>query len=226
MPSRSRHALAVLLLVLLSACDNSSPPLDSPQGSSDIISLPISSLSASIDCEDAAAWVAENRDQVPVNLRDMRSAPIQIQKASYSVLTEDIQTELWTDHLESYRSFVDADKLNLLDRIIHHISESGVNNTDDSLINQGFLEDNFGDMATMMFSTLQVPESKLVSYSSLTYSGLYDLGSEDPGDCRCSVIQDYCYSSHCEATWRCHTTDSGCGTLWRQACNGLCGGGY
>jgi hypothetical protein len=66
-----------------------------------------------------------------------------------------------------------------------------------------------------------------VTYKQLSDSGPYKFDNQDRfpragGPCTCSTQSDWCpISGYCNSN-DCKTTESGCGTLWKYPCDGVC----
>lgn len=150
-------------------------------------------------------------------------------------LPPDVQTALWTIHLKQF--LVNHPELTVEQRSVIY-EALGL------LTSDVFERLRSTDAATRVAAEGEVDElgarAKLRMSRALGREALAQIGppqvtpaiatnsAEPPGHgqpndtCDCSIVSDYCWFGDCLYTFTCTRTPSGCGTLFRYRCDGLC----
>lgn len=181
---------------------------------------------------------AYSQQASPIPLRNPRTAviaqyarmaalPIEQRKEIYGLLPVQMQSDVWTFHLESF--LLDHPDLNAEQRGVVFeavgLIQSGVLAPDASLQHlearaRAALPPDMMDAAFLKLGPQRVVTSAKLIPRALS-------------DCECSTVSDYCCFTDCPTSptpkcargrKTCTLVASGCGFLWQYGCNGICGG--
>jgi hypothetical protein len=156
----------------------------------------------------------------------MAALPIEQRKEIYGLLPAQMQSDVWTFHLESF--LLDHPDLNSEQRAVVFeaigLIQSGVLAPDGSLLH---LETRA--RATLPPDLMDAAFLELGPQSTVNNAKLI---SRALADCECSTVSDYCCFMDCPTSptpkcargrKSCTLVASGCGFLWQYGCNGICG---
>jgi len=183
-------------------------------------------------CRQIDQWVKEHKATLPGNYDEFVASPSLYRRAIFAALPADVQGKLWIAQLEKYRADhpeLNADQLSVvqdaLDLLVSPdffairpgtvLWKARVSRPLSELRKSA--EAAFGrDAAQAVFGQLGgTPEGAF----ELTRAGGLPVKATPP--CNCSQVSDYCGSGTFCAAITC-VRQTGCGTLWRYACDGLC----
>jgi hypothetical protein len=127
---------------------------------------------------------------------------------------------MWEEHILKFREGEDCyiDQKWICDTLLKYLDASYVKIDYEAK----YFLDSLGAKAIAIFGTQKA--SYLLTGLGLTYTEYLMISEGASVRCNCSVESDWCsYGRSCIRDSSCISTDSsGCGTLWRYKCNGLC----
>lgn len=173
-------------------------------------------------CATAAAWAARNKGNLPRGYDEVIAYPMAYRRAIFSALPASAKSELWTEHLTRYQaahhlspeqSAAIREGLRLArPALFEHRDSPGARRSLDALRDSARAA--FGPHAARaVFATLGPSEPR-------SPAGAVPAGPDNT--CSCSSADSWCdNNTYCQSGY-CASTGSGCGLLYRYACDGLC----
>jgi hypothetical protein len=167
----------------------------------------------------AHAWVAANRDRLPLTYEEVAAHPMAYRRAIVQALTPAQRSRLWVEHVRRFRaahpglSSEQAAVVNRAEKAAATVSvfEQGPGHTALSDLHSQAVDALGPDQAAVLLSRLGAPATGT---------------ARQLPDCECSSLQDLCTGNrNCQPTdGICTKTESGCGSFWVRMCDGLCSG--
>jgi hypothetical protein len=189
-----------------------------------VASVAAVSRPAELPCKVAARWVEENKGSLPTTLAELSTFDLARRKAIFSALPKAARVALWREQIEYYEKALPLSEeqrqiLREVDKVLNiYVDPTRVRE----------------------FDSLYTPRVKRAFGQKLARKIIAELGVQTPEDlaaldpkaaaplstCNCSVASDWCDQitnpdMACGGP-ACDATESGCGTLFSYACNGLC----
>ncbi|MBL1102658.1 bacteriocin fulvocin C-related protein [Streptomyces coffeae] len=175
-------------------------------------------------CASARKWVRDNKDNLPREYADLITHPMAVRRAVFAELGPQDRSSLWVEHLKRYRAArtdLSRQCRSVLDEalaIASAPSTFAVRSGRSSALQRRLdavtakAKEAFGpDEARMLLATLGPGDQADAPGTSAL-----------PGNCECNIDDSWCGSKTCQFTIDCHHSDSGCGTVWADPCNGMC----
>ena len=169
------------------------------------------------DASSAQAWVAANRDRLPVTYEEVAAHPMAYRRAIVQALTPAQRSQLWVEHVRRFRaahpglSGEKAAAVNRAEKAAATVSvfEQGPGHTALSDLHRQAVNALGPDQAAVLLSRLGAPATGT---------------ARQLPDCECSSLQDLCTGNrNCQPRDDvCTRTEGGCGTFWARICDGLC----
>jgi len=196
-------------------------------------------------CELAQEWVAARGEHLPSTLDQFEQYPLAYRRAIYNELTPDVHALLWQQHLtlilETEPDLSDAQHAFLKHvvqqlPVLMHVTPEEMEAIDEEIVALFPIDEARRIFATLGSVTATGDPTSLraegviidafVGGASLTSDGTAAAVNTAYGDCECSASGvNYCWFTYCN-TAQCGGSSSGCGSLWRQPCDGTCGGSH
>jgi hypothetical protein len=183
-------------------------------------------LPASAD--PVAAWLKNNRQQLPRSYPDLAALPSAFRSAVYQELTPAERSAAWVAHLVSHRAPTLTTEQSAVLRAALVLAADPTNFANRPAAPAvAELADRanaaFGiDQARAIFATLG-PSDGAATRTSGTTSATAATGvtaAAVAASCQCSTVSDYC-GGRCQSGG-CTPRSPGCGFLYQYACNGHC----
>lgn len=209
--------LSLTSLVLFVGCN--APPAETKLAEGRAALAGAEAISSADDCATIHAWVEANRAKLPVDYEAFTRYPIAYRRAIFDALPAEAKGELWRQHFRAY-----ASTHPLSDRqaaAIARLSEQA---------SGAFAGGTGGRGDARLRAEDREPFSPEEMANLVAHLGPEDAsdaqtpasGDAVNGACECSKTDDWCtWGMTCKNS-NCAPTNSGCGTFWRQKCDGLC----
>jgi hypothetical protein len=171
--------------------------------------------------DTARAWVADNLDRLPRTYDEVVDHPMAYRKAIWEASPPTVRSRLWVTQFSRYRAAhpdLTAAQRAVLADAMKLASDEAV----------------FADGPAVDARVPALRDAALAAFDRTEGKALFAvLGPEEKTDpavkadvCECAWEDSWCEdppSGGCEyAKCNCQFTSSGCGSLWRYACNGYC----
>ncbi len=182
------------------------------------------SLPQHASCKVTQSWVTANRGHLPTQYDDLVRYPVPYRRDIYAALPEEIQSQLWREHLNRYlraHPNLSQEQSALVQRVITAASPDLLGRRGEQRQISVSLEKEavalFGkDEARRIFATMGTESAPQGRSAPQAKSA-----PQEQEHCYCSVEDDFCAVVCIWEDW-CYHTPEGCGFLYSYPCDGWC----
>lgn len=171
------------------------------------------------ECQIAREWVAANADALPSTLAELSTHSMAVRRQVVAVLPVEKRVSLWREHfaaiLAGTESFTPQQRA-FVEEVSERVPEFMENPMLEATVRDRMLSLFSVERAARYFANLG-PTNDPALMGNTAYA------VSEQG-CTCSASgTNFCSLFTCRNLGNCESSPTGCGWLWQQPCDGLCG---